>query len=292
MATTDEVLQRLKDSRPPETDTFTYLTIIEKSLSPAILPGLREILEDAELTNDIGWDMVEMLIRVPGSEQCLKTIARLGNPREVILKVLEVMEQVTAEDDEAEDGEGAGSAEEISLRSRKFVTLAGMLGILHKRLQVKVPSRFLETTLQTVCSSYNPRSADETAAIIDLVPSLTERKRPMLPTRQSSHMLETPFQESGPSKAAPDPEAGKEDRPDAGEPERMDTLLQAFMATVIESFVDANAMGWAARLLEYTFPDRIVPGQMTMMKAFKEVPELQSRDALMGQLAVSDVLYL
>src|SRR5687767_4702365 len=92
MATTEEIIQRLKESKPPATDSFTYLTIVEKSLSPEILPALRDILDDAALTGEIGWDMVDMLIAVPGSEECLERIARLGNPREVILKVLEVME--------------------------------------------------------------------------------------------------------------------------------------------------------------------------------------------------------
>src|SRR5262245_59565518 len=92
-------IARLKESRPPTTDTFTYLTIIDKSLSPGVLPTLLDILQDVELTRDIGWDLVEMLIRVPGSEECLGTIARLGNPREVILKVLEVLEKLKDEED-------------------------------------------------------------------------------------------------------------------------------------------------------------------------------------------------
>ncbi|KAF7561506.1 hypothetical protein G7046_g2633 [Stylonectria norvegica] len=276
MTSTDEVIQRLKESRPPATDAFTYLTIVEKSLSPEILPTLEEILEDAELTNDIGWDMVEMLIAVPGSEDCLETIARLGNPREVILKVLEVMDQ-NSESSEAGDAQ-AGD---------KFITLVGMLGILHSRLQVKAPSRFLQSTLQTVYRAYDPRGAETTAAVIDLVVSLSGRKRPPLPTRKSSTKLDTPFKESDPARSAPDPEADRADSAIPGEAELVTRLLQSFITSIIEAFVNSNNMEWASRLLEYCNPERIIPGRKTMMQAFNQTEELQARDALIGQLVAA-----
>lgn len=116
-SSSEDNIRRLQESRPPVTDKFTYLTIIEKSLSPEILPALQDILQDVELTTDIGWDLVEMLIAVPGSEACLESIARLGNPREVILKVLQVMETTA--------GEGEGG----SRGNKYFVILCGMLGI-------------------------------------------------------------------------------------------------------------------------------------------------------------------
>ncbi|KAH7313415.1 YAP-binding/ALF4/Glomulin [Stachybotrys elegans] len=274
----DEVVKRLMESRPPATDSFTYLTIVEKSLSPEILPSLQEILEDAELTNEIGWDLVEMLISVPGSEQCLETIARLGNPREVILKVLEVMDKNT--DPETE-------AAEIPHANRKFITLVGMLGILHRRLQVRAPSRFLHTTLDTVYRAYDPTSAEATAAVVDLARSLSGRKRPPLPSRQSSTLLETPFQDSDPSKSAPDPEADKAEHVNEDEPELITKLLQSFITCIIEAYANSNSMEWASRLLEYTMPERIVPGRPTMMQAFKEVDELRARDALVGQLVAA-----
>ncbi|EFY91378.1 YAP1-binding protein 1 [Metarhizium acridum] len=271
--TTEEVIQRLKEARPPASDRFTYLTIIDKSMSPGILPALHEILEDVELTSDIGWDLVEMLIHVPGSESCLETIARLGNPREVILKVLQVMETVT------------GEGENGSVGNQCFVTLCGMLGILHKRLQVKTPSRFLHTTLDTVYRSYDPTSAESTAAIISLMQSLSAQKRPPLPSRQSSTVLGTALHTSDETKSAPDPEADKSDLPNADEPEIMTHLLRCFITSVIEAYVNSNKLDWAARLLEYTYPERLVPGRKTMMQAFNEVDELRAKDALVGQLA-------
>ncbi|KAF4451966.1 hypothetical protein F53441_5132 [Fusarium austroafricanum] len=254
MVSVDEAIQRLKEARPPATDTFTYLTIVETILSPEVLPTLQEILEDAQLTSEIGWDLVEILISVPGSEDCLETIARLGNPREVIIKVLEVLD-TNAESSEA--GDASASA--------NFITLVGMLGILHRRLQVKAPSRFLHTTLQTVYRAYNPQGAATTAAVIDLVRSLSGRKRPPLPTRQSSTKLETPFQESDISKSAPDPEADAGQTAE-GEAELVSRLLQSFITSILEA------------------PERIVPGKPTMLQAFKQVDELQARDALVGQL--------
>ncbi|UPK93318.1 hypothetical protein LCI18_004253 [Fusarium solani-melongenae] len=271
MVSVEEAIKRLQESRPPATDAFTYLTIVETHLSPEILPALHEILEDAELTNDIGWDLVEMLISVPGSETCLETIARLGNPREVIIKVLEVLD---SNSESAEAGDASASA--------KFITLVGMLSILHRRLQVKAPSRFLHSTLQTVYRAYNPRGAETTAAVIDLVRSLSGRKRPPLPTRQSSTKLETPFQETDLSKSAPDPEADAGQSP--GEPELVARLLQSFITSILEAYVNSNSMEWASRLLEYCTPEKIVPGRPTMLQAFKQVEELQARDALVGQL--------
>ncbi|KAJ2976452.1 hypothetical protein NQ176_g4945 [Zarea fungicola] len=171
MAPNDDAIKRLHESKPPATDAATYLTIIEMSLTPEILPTLRDILDDVELTSEIGWDLVEMLIAVPGSEACLERVARLGNPREVILKVLEVMEKVAeaAEEEDEERGEEASSANvdsEVSQKGKgggkesipptqQFVTLCGMLAVLHNRLKVKSPSRFLHASLDTVYRSYD-----------------------------------------------------------------------------------------------------------------------------------------
>ncbi|KAF5615902.1 hypothetical protein F52700_13198 [Fusarium sp. NRRL 52700] len=272
MVSVDEAIARLKESRPPATDALTYLTIVETNLTPEVLPTLEEILEDAELTRDIGWDLVEMLISVPGSQGCLETVARLGNPREVIIKVLEVLDS-RAESSEAGDASASAS----------FITLVGMLGILHRRLQVKAPSRFLHTTLQTVYRAYNPQGAETTAAVIDLARSLSGRKRPPLPTRQSSTKLETPFQDSDISKSAPDPEADVGQAAE-GEAELVSRLLQSFVTSILEAYINSNRLEWAARHMEYYNPERIVPGKPTMLQAFKQVDELQAKDALVGQL--------
>lgn len=300
MATTEDIVQRLQESRPPATDAAAYLTIVEMSLSPEILPALQEILEDVSLTNEIGWDLVDMLIPIPGSEECLESIARLGNPREVILKVLEVLEKTTIagekeeveeEEEEERGGDSANQATKGETKaSRHFVTLCGMLGILLKRLQVKAPSRFLHTTLETVQRCYDATSAASTAAVISLVQSLARKTRPPLPSRKSSIMLDTPFQDSDPAKQAPDPEAERSDILNKDEPQLITSLLQSFITCVIEAYVNSNGIEWASRMLEYTYPERIIPGRKTMIQTFKEVIELQAKDALVGQLVVSTTL--
>lgn len=89
------------------------------------------------------------------------------------------------------------------------------------------------------------------------------------------------------SQSAPDPEALRGDQPGEAETLLAAKLVQSFVTCVIEAYVNSNSMEWAARMLEYTYPERIVPGRTTMLQAFKEVPELQARDALIGQLVVS-----
>lgn len=279
-ASHEDIVKRLHESRPPATDAFTYLTVIEKSLSPEILPVLQDILDDAELTNDIGWDLVDMLISVPGSSECLERIARLGNPREVILKVLEVMDKTAAAAQKQQDGQ-----EEVNSND-KFVALVGMLKILHDRLQVKAPSKFLHTTLDTVLRAYDPTSAAATAAIIDLTRSLAGKKRPALPSRQSSTTLDTPFQASNSGKTAPDPEAEVEETPEPGQAALIARLLESFITCVIEAYVNSNSLEWAARMLEFTVPERVVLRRKTMLQAYNEVEELQAMDALVGQLVV------
>lgn len=289
MAPTQEVVQRLKESRPPATDAFTYLTIIEKSLTPDILPTLEEILDDSELTNDIGWDLVDMLISVPGSAGCLERVARLGNPREVILKVLEVMDKTAAaaikENEQEEEGKEVQPHSGVN-GADKFIALVGMLKILHGRLQVRSPSRFLHTTLDTVLRAYDPTSPESTVAVIDFVRSLSTSKRPPLPTRQSSTMLETPFQSTDPSQTAPDPEADDSDKMNPSEPKLINRLLQSFITCIIETYVNSNSLEWASRLLEYTYPEKVVLSRRSMTKSFNEVAELKAMDALVGQLAV------
>ena len=90
---------------PPETDYLSYLTILEYNLTREQLPTLHEILQDRTLTANIGWDLVHLLLPLlPDSRLCLQDVARLGNPREVVLKVTELLEQLASSDEEDEEG--------------------------------------------------------------------------------------------------------------------------------------------------------------------------------------------
>lgn len=308
MADTSKALQALTESRPPATDGFTYLTIIEKVLSPEILPELNDILQDPKLTQEIGWDLVDMLVPVQGCEQCLETVARLGNPRETIIKVLEVMEGLqaeedgledqldllTTEDDEDDDGaEASNGAKDLAKTpqevTRRFIILLGMLAILHQRIKTKFPSRFLATSLLTVYRTYQPNQ-EMTASIINLVHSLSglsgQKARPSLPTRKSSIEVANPDRHGDASKNAPDPEADNELALDPDEEEIQRRLLLSFTSCVLESYVNANDMQWSRRLLEFYSPEKIVPGRKTATAAFREVAELENRDTMVGKLVV------
>lgn len=280
MADTSNAIEAITESRPPATDKFTYLTIVEKVLSPEILPTLHDILQDAQLTQDIGWDLVEMLVPVPGCEPCLETVARLGNPRETIIKVLEVIEAL---EDDGSDLTDKNSPQEVT---RRFVILLGMLAILHKRIKTKHPSRFLATSLLTVYRAYQP-TQEMTASVINLVHSLAGlRARPPLPTRKSSIEIASPVPHGDSSKNAPDPEAEHEEDP-SEEEEMQRRLLLSFTSCVLESYVNANDMKWSRRLLEFYNPEKIVPGTETATLAFRKDPVLSNRDDVVGRLVVS-----
>lgn len=80
---------------PPKTDYPTYLILLEYNLTPALLPTLHDVLQDPTLTTNIGWDLIHLLLPLlPASELCLNDIGRLGNPREVVLKVTESLRQI------------------------------------------------------------------------------------------------------------------------------------------------------------------------------------------------------
>lgn len=285
MADTSNAIEAITESRPPATDRFTYLTIVEKFMSPEILPTLNDILQDAQLTQDIGWDLVDMLVPVQGCEPCLETVARLGNPRETIIKVLEVMEGLE-EDQEDDSQDDVKSPQEVT---RRFIMLLGMLAILHKRIKTKYPSRFLATSLLTIYRAYQPNQ-EMTASVINLVHSLAglsgQNARPPLPTRKSSIEVANPDQHGDSSKNAPDPEAEHEDDP-SEEEEIQRRLLLSFTSCVLESYVNANDMQWSRRLLEFYNPEKIVPGRKTATLAFREDPELSNRDDVVGKLVVS-----
>lgn len=301
MTDTSKAIEALTESRPPATDRFTYLTIVEKFMSPEILPTLDNILQDAQLTQEIGWDLVDILVPVQGCEPCLETVARLGNPRETIIKVLEALEGLQAagddidnafptddDDDETDEFTGnnpANSPEEVT---RRFIILLGMLAILHKRIKTKFPSRFLASSLLTVYKTYQPNQ-EMTASVINLVHSLSglsgQRARPPLPMRKSSIEVANPDQNGDASKNAPDPEAENEEDPSEEEIQRR--LLLSFTSCVLESYVNANDMQWSRRLLEFYNPEKIVPGRKTATQAFREDPTLSNRDTMVGKLVVS-----
>jgi hypothetical protein len=290
-----EAITAIKASLPPETDYLTYLTIIESHLTPDILPTLDEILQDATLTQNIGWDLIQLLIPLPGSEKCLKTIARLGNPREVVLKVTEALRLLNTRGEEEEDvpagdldkllrNGGEGSYKHVSEPSEvdKFCTLVSLLATLHPRIKTKYPSRFLSTSLIAILASYRP-SDQATLAVITFLHSLSGKKRPPLPQRKSSRSISVQL-DSKAEASAPDPEATAEEPQEGAIQEK---LLQSFVTHILEVYINATGLEWTARMQEYFDPDKVVPGRKSFGEAFREDPVLIDRDMIVGQLVVS-----
>ncbi|KAI5917407.1 YAP-binding/ALF4/Glomulin [Camillea tinctor] len=263
-------------------DRFTYLTILQCHVAtPGILPTLNEVLQNAELAQEIGWDLVQMLLDIEGSDACLETVARLGNPREVIIKVMEALEglAVAWHDEVIIEDERPGVPPDSKIPG-KFITLLGLLAILLRRIKTRYPSRFLASSLVKVFEAYQP-TMEMTAVVVNLVRSLSGEKRPPLPTRSSSIDVANPDQDGDASKNAPDPEAEQED---PKEEVLQQKLLQSFTTCILQRYVNAHAMHWSPRLLEVYHPEKLVPGRKTSTIAYREDDTLQKRDAVVGQL--------
>ncbi|KAF2740168.1 DUF1760-domain-containing protein [Polyplosphaeria fusca] len=313
MAEHDKDVNPLLAALPPNSDYLSYLTIVEYNLSEENLPVLHQVLQDAELTVNIGWDLVHLLLPLlPASEECLQDIAAKGNPREVILKVTEALRLLEPDEGalDSEDDETAPiakeslshpatlAAAESSLSSAvlpppfvlRFEMLCSLLGTLHQRVKAKYPSRFLSTSLQAVLVAYNraKHHQDElTLAAIKLVKTLSGTKRPHLPPRSSSgNMLR-----ASTGLSAPDPEA-QGDPPSADESILTNRLFQSFLTHVLEDYVlslssesqDVPGLAWSSRLMEKFEPQRVVPNKPTFAELFAKEENLKARSAILGQI--------
>ena len=298
---------------PPASDYLTYLTIIEYNLTKERLPLFRDILEDTTLTTNIGWDLVHLLLPLlPESESCLETVAKLGNPREVILKVTEMIEDLARDDrDEQHDGRGdvshgdrhdSGEATvdgsvpngEISRpkpalskgsgRGLALIQLLKMLEVLHPRIKTKYPSRFLSTSLDAIESVYASMATEIniTVKIIQFVRSILATTKPPLPPRDN-----TSFQQAAQSTIpAPDPEDEHETL-DMEELRKQKGLLQIFIIQVIESFglysqaphEDAWS-AWSTRFQEAMHPEKTLPDKLTYNQRCGQDEKLFERQRL------------
>ncbi|KAL9056763.1 MAG: hypothetical protein Q9162_002734 [Coniocarpon cinnabarinum] len=182
-------------AKPPVVDHMTYLGLLEFNLTAENVVVLRHVLlEDLKgggsLLNDIGWDLVGLLIRfveTPAAFETLLDVGKIGNPRECALKVEQALRNIDWElDDELDEEEAEVNDMDIHPAMRKsdgiqdakdssrshtgntqayeerkkrspafdrFKTLLQMLGDLHPRIQVKQPSRFMATTLSAVLAA-------------------------------------------------------------------------------------------------------------------------------------------
>ena len=261
---------------PPALDYISYLTLLECNLTAEQLPTLHDILQDATLTANIGWDLVHLLLPLlPESQTCLQDVARLGNPREVVLKVTELLEGLAmggedGEDEEEERGESNEESDAQTVEATaegstssqtqndsnaegksgkkpklshvppilQFTALVDMLTLLHPRIKTKYPSRFLSTSLQAVLPAYATlaQHGEATEALLAFVKTFAGSKRPKLPPRKSSTQIPTQPQPAPAS--APDPEGSNE--PVAPEEDVLQKkILQSFLTFVVEGYISS-----------------------------------------------------
>ena len=324
MADTDNPLLK---ALPPETDYLSYLTILEYNLTAEQLPTLHDILQDTTLTANIGWDLLHLLLPLlPASRQCLQDVARLGNPREVVLKATELLEGLGEEeeaDEHEEEGDQQDETEDIKQaqklkgsemlddeaqevhttatsaasskppKSVKLAALLEMLSILHPRIKTKYPSRFLSTSLQAVLPAYSQeaRNIEATEAVLGFVKALSGTKRPKLPPRKSSTIIPT----HATPLSAPDPE-GQDEVLGVDEKALQSRLLQSFLTYVTEAYMNSTALdddvpglAWSSRYQEKLHPEKIIPGRRTYGSLFAEEEHLHERDTITGHILVSFV---
>ncbi|RDW79251.1 uncharacterized protein DSM5745_06103 [Aspergillus mulundensis] len=302
MAGEDPLIKAL----PPATDYLTYLTLLEYQLTPARLPTLHKLLQDEVLTTNIGWDLVKILLpMLPESQECLKDVARLGNPREVILRVSDALMQLhPAEDDEEDsdkqletqledvnlDGnEAKASTKTIPLHVLKFNTLVAMLSTLHSRIQTKSPSRFLATSLQAVLEAYTSMPTNETTiALLEFLRDVSPSKRPPPPPRAPSDSTVLRVAEA----SAPDPEAEVSSPNPARNEESalIRRFLQFGLIELLKSYLLSCSgpmdpgMSWAVRVQEKLHPETRMPGTASPTNVYMDNKQLGERDSIVAKI--------
>ncbi|KAF7862566.1 hypothetical protein EAF04_007439 [Stromatinia cepivora] len=286
----------IKANAPPVGDHLTYLNFIKKILvedQPAadlrleLLSSLNDVLQDKVRANLIGWDIMPTLLRVPGSESCLITIARLANPREVIIGVVEAMSELDLEDvednwDEEPIENEEGTAVKESNEIDRFCLLLSLLAILHPRIKTKHPSRFLANSIDTITNAFHP-SHKAVLAVVKFIQTLSSKKRPTLPRRKSSLSITNVMRPEvdSPLPTAPDPEPEEEDSYESAIQQK---LLQGFAIHMLDLYVNEHPIEWAGRLQELFDPKRVVAGRTSLCVAFRIDPSLQIRDEVAGQI--------
>lgn len=310
----------LVQALPPATDYLTYLTLLEYQLTPARLPLLHKLLQDETLTTNIGWDLVQMLLpMLPQSQECLQDIARLGNPREVILRVSDALMQLQPEDDDddvASDNDQQDAAPTELLENQmknvtveekessdddekplprhilKFNSLLAMLGVLHSRIETKSPSRFIATSLQAVLESYTLMPTSETTiALLEFFREVSPSKRPAPPPRAASETTVLRVSQA----SAPDPESESRSATPINneEPALVRKFLQFGLVELIKSYLLSFSgpmdpgMSWAIRLQEKLHPAKKLAGKASQTDVYKYSKGLRERDMIIAKITVS-----
>lgn len=283
----------LVQALPPATDYLTYLTLLEYQLTRERLPLLHRLLQDEKLTTNIGWDLVKLLLpMLPASTDCLHDVARLGNPREVILRVSEALMQLQPEDEDEEDLADDKSEKRLPAHILQFNCLLAMLSELHNRIKTKSPSRFVATSLQAALEAYTSMPSDETTlAFLEFLRDISPNKRPAPPPRSDSQSAVLRVNSIS---SAPDPEA--EGAPAvANEAILVEKFLQFGLIEVLKVYLLSHSgpmdpgMSWTVRTQEHFHPALKLPEQ-SQSEAYTATTELKERDMIMGKIVVCGIL--
>ncbi|EER42050.1 conserved hypothetical protein [Histoplasma capsulatum H143] len=320
----DERDDPLVKALPPETDYLTYLTILEYQLTRERLPILHNLLQDEKLTVNIGWDLVQLLLpMMPASQECLQDVARLGNPREVILRVCNsLMKLEPVQDEDGDDGDGeddrrlSEAVGEVKLEEKphmndddenaddkssaatsnvpvhvlQFNCLLSMLSVLHSRIQTRYPSRFVATSLQAVLEAYTAfPTVETTTAVLEFFRDIAGKKRPRLPPRNTSESIL--LTQSAQETAAPDPEA-ESHRGTVGSEESalINRLMQFGLIELLKTYllhcvnVAPAGMQWALRLQEKLDTRNQMHSSLSLIGAFGKEEYLKERDMTVGKI--------
>jgi hypothetical protein len=282
----------LYELRPPNSDEITYLTYIQESVGKERLPILHDILQDRDLTDSIGWDLVATLLPLlPESEDCLMDVARLGNSREAILKVSLALREISFPDDDEEEEEDAVIPDEGPLPVVQFQVLLRMLEVLHLRIHAKYPSRFLSGTLQAILSAFSkaPDYHDElTNQIAAFLKTMSGTRRPHLPPRRSSStlLLAKPAADEFARAPSPLPEV-----PECEDDRIMLRLMQSFLTHVLDDYMQhaqpidgVSGLAWCSRYMEKLQHPLLVPEPVSMTDRFSHSNALETRLTTVGQL--------
>jgi hypothetical protein len=306
----EDVLWTLRPGTANGTDNVTYLTYVEQHITKEKLPILQKVLEDAELVESIGWDLVATLIPLlPESQTCLRMVARGGNPKEVVLKVAESLRGLNFEDseEEEEDGEAQSTAatdgdaklhlnsanlEDLPLGVLQFQILVQMLGMLHPKIKAKAPSRFLSASLQAILAAYAGASSHHevlTLEIVKFIKTLTGTKRPQFPPRRTSSAVLLATLSSKPPAFGPPPPSSE--MPESEEDRIHLRLLQSFLTHTLDDYMqsfhpydDISGLAWCSRYWEEIKHPYLVPSQISVTDRFSNSAELEIRLTTVGQL--------
>ncbi|KAF3400510.1 hypothetical protein DPV78_006036 [Talaromyces pinophilus] len=277
---------------PPATDYLTYLTLLEYQLTPARLPTLHRLLQDEALTTNIGWDLVQILLpMLPQSQDCLQDVARLGNPREVILRVSDsLMKLEPSDDDESEDGPSEQGSEttKVPRHIMQFNCLVAMLSVLHRRIKTKYPSRFIATSLQAALEAYSSMPTNETTnAVLEFLRDLSPSKRPTLPPRGTSSSSVIRVSQA----SAPDPEAAYDEPTASDDTAVQRKLVQFGLIEVLKTYMlslstpDNSGLWLALRLLEKLDQrERPSTDRNSRIRMYTEDEQLKERDLIVGRI--------